>query len=67
MRYTLEEMEGVTLAISPDGYVHHAMVNGNIKFPFERNKITGYYSPEPCKYKPEEIRPLLKNKQIVWG
>lgn len=59
-------MAGYTVAVYPDNTVHHAVIRGVLKIPYEVTE-KGEYRNACGKYTTTQIRKMLSNGTIIWG
>lgn len=57
--------KGCNIAIFPDGYIHHAIIKGRVKFPYEIQN--GEYKNVIGLYRIPEFKSLVSAGKAVWG
>jgi hypothetical protein len=63
---TIKKMAGYTVAVYPDNTVHHAVIRGVLKYPYETTE-KGEYRNACGRYTTTQIRKMLADGSIVWG
>lgn len=65
--FTMETFDGYSVALTSDGYIHHAVVGDKIVYPIVLNKNNGEFRNESGNIKLDEFKKLIDERTAMWG